>query len=184
MLKFLCLFILIAGALATQTDDERIVGGSAAAVGQFPYQVYLRVSNAVQNLCGGAIIGDRFVLTAGHCTQRNASIPSNVQVVVGAHRRSTGGTTYPLDRIFNHPRFNQRILANDISVLRTARRITFTPLVQPITLPSSDVSLQFSLRTMVSGWGQFRVSMISTLKHLHFLITLFNNKKTPTEWRS
>lgn len=169
MLKFLCLAVFVVGAFANQLEDEifhrtistydgRIVGGDEATVGQFPHQVSLRVRNGQRHFCGGSIISDRFILTAAHCTQNQTSNPANVRAVVGAHRVSTGGTQYALDRIVNHPGFSMQTIANDISVLRTTQRIAFSPLIQAIALPTADVPAEGGVPAFLSGWGQFRVS--------------------------
>lgn len=47
------------------SDDPRIVGGKDALSAQFPYQVSLRRHGS--HNCGGSIISEWFILTAGHC---------------------------------------------------------------------------------------------------------------------
>lgn len=43
----------------------RIVGGTAAREGQFPYQVSLRWGGA--HVCGGSIVSASYIVTAAHC---------------------------------------------------------------------------------------------------------------------
>lgn len=70
-IKLLIAFCLVVNA--TQNEDgsaelipsPRIVSGGFAALGQFPYQVSVRLNN--QHICGGALISKRFVVTAAHC---------------------------------------------------------------------------------------------------------------------
>lgn len=47
---------------------NRIVGGTKAEPGEFPYQVRLNIrSRRGTSLCGGVIIDQRHILTAAHC---------------------------------------------------------------------------------------------------------------------
>lgn len=48
--------------------SPRIVSGSSALPGQFPYVVSVRVGG--QHSCGGTIISQKNVLTAAHCVYR------------------------------------------------------------------------------------------------------------------
>ena len=56
------------GQALGETDTEMIVGGQPAEDGKYPWQVRLYSSMDDQvGFCGGSIIGDRWILTAGHC---------------------------------------------------------------------------------------------------------------------
>lgn len=49
-------------------DDTRIIGGSPAAAGQFPWQVAVQFRTSAGNFfCGGSLIDPSWVLTAAHC---------------------------------------------------------------------------------------------------------------------
>lgn len=171
MLKFLCLVVFVAGALATDseidgnlflrsisTSNERIIGGEEAAIGQFPHQVSLRARGGTAHYCGGSIIAPRFILTAAHCAQGPVSIPANVTVVVGARLITSGGVPYPVDKIINHPYYSQTVLRNDIAVIRTARNIAFTQNIKAIALPTTDLPAAGNVPAFLSGWGQYKVS--------------------------
>lgn len=178
MLKFLCLIVFVASTLAApsnqyfrlntiSTSSERILGGKDAPVGEFPYQASLRQQNG-RHFCGGTIIAKRFILTATQCT-RNVMNPDQIFIVVGARLLSSGGTFYAVDQIFNHPRFELETLKNDVAVIRTVKRITWTTHIQRIALPTSGgLPLHGDLLTIVTGWGKIKVSVGA------FLLCLFH----------
>lgn len=64
---------LTMGAAITPRGSD-IVGGTTAALGEFPYIVSL--STGGSHFCGGVLIDSRTVVTAGHCTidQRASSV--------------------------------------------------------------------------------------------------------------
>lgn len=165
--SFLVAFIVV-GVLADEdlllnsnsTFDDRIIGGGDATVGQFPYQVSLRDNNSTEHFCGGSIITKRFVLTAAHCTDLESSKPQNVRVVVGAHRMSSGGTHYTVDKILKHPGYGPIDSSNDISIVRTTHPIKYSALVRPIALPTTDLPIDGGLPVIVSGWGKINVSFL------------------------
>lgn len=47
---------------------QRIVGGSPAPEGKYPFQVFIKSNSEFR--CGGSILNKRHVLTAGHCYQK------------------------------------------------------------------------------------------------------------------
>lgn len=56
--------------ISQKNIQPRIVSGSYASRRQFPYQVGLSLGvSELYFWCGGSVISDRYVLTAGHCVE-------------------------------------------------------------------------------------------------------------------
>lgn len=89
-MKFLAFAAALAmPALSLGTDVEvredkfsaqEIVGGTAAAAGEFPYIVSLQSSSG-SHFCGGALLNAYTVVTAAHCSVGTS--PSSVRVRAG-----------------------------------------------------------------------------------------------------
>ncbi|XP_015176238.1 PREDICTED: chymotrypsin-1-like [Polistes dominula] len=150
---YLAFFVVCLAARAFAEPPERIVGGSRAAVGEFPYQVSIRVGN--QHTCGGTIISSRHILTAAHCVNDwNAPI-SFYTVVTGTNSLNYGGEVHGISSVSVHPSYigsQQTSWINDVAVIALRSPITFNSLQKAIPLLDSEVP-NGSLLSL-SGWGK------------------------------
>uniref|UniRef100_A0A1B0DFH7 Uncharacterized protein n=1 Tax=Phlebotomus papatasi TaxID=29031 RepID=A0A1B0DFH7_PHLPP len=148
----------------TEYLESFVVGGNTASPGQFPYQASLRTSGNA-HFCGGILANNRWVVSAAHCTVGRT--PGGTIVVLGAHSRTTGGSSFPLTRIVNHQQYNPNTIANDVSVVQTTNAIVFNNLIQPIPLGSAFVG--GGVTAVLSGWGLTSSpgSLAANLQFLH-----------------
>lgn len=148
----LVIYLATANGIAQNEPESYIIGGTGAHQGQFPFMVGLR-STLNQHFCGGAIINNRWILTAAHCTQDDFSQPKNVHAWVGAHGRRDG-IRHNINVIVNHPRYNAQWRMNDIAVIQTTARMQYIHRrVQPVRLPTADYTNAMRGRVWVAGWG-------------------------------
>lgn len=63
----LCLSLPECGVNSKMGRQSRIVGGSSAAPGDWPWQVSLHVQGV--HVCGGSIITPEWIVTAAHCVE-------------------------------------------------------------------------------------------------------------------
>ncbi|EDW36182.1 GL16818 [Drosophila persimilis] len=149
----LLLVALEVGKVApTPASDGRIVGGmEVSTIGEFPYQASVQLNG--QHICGGAVIGDHFVLTAAHCFEDLE--PWSVldySVRVGSSEHASGGQLLSLQRIIPHGGYNPQSHDNDLALLILNARLNFTEHLQAVPLASAQ-DPKSRTRLLVSGWG-------------------------------
>nr|XP_036674430.1 chymotrypsin-2 [Drosophila suzukii] len=128
--------------------DQRIIGGQVAEEGFAPYQISLQGISGAHS-CGGAIIAEKFVLTAAHCVV-NANIQWLV-VVTGTNKYNQPGGRYFLEAVHIHCNYDNPSMHNDIAMLQLIEPIVWNERTQPIPLPK--VPMQPGDEVILTGWG-------------------------------
>ncbi|XP_045487738.1 chymotrypsin-1-like [Pieris rapae] len=115
-----------------------------------PHQVALKLKDG-WTFCGGAVISDRWILTAAHCVK--SLKPSEFSAVVGTLSRTKGGTKYAISKVIANKDHNKpKRFENDIAVISTKEAIKFNEHVKALPLPDKDVTS--GLSCILSGWGK------------------------------
>ncbi|XP_063821941.1 trypsin-like [Ostrinia nubilalis] len=141
----------------------RIVGGHAAKPHSHPYMVslQLRFLWVRAHMCGGTLLNERWVLTAGHCVSDSLLIRwLNMDAVAGAHDVDNFGPEVQISTIslrIPHPNYIGGIDKNDIAMLRTSVPFQITSAVRPIRLPSPSLVVDND-SLMLPGWGSLKTT--------------------------
>lgn len=133
------------------TAQQRIIGGSPAEHGAYPWQVWIEYMDQPQ--CGGVLLDPRWVLTAAHCL--SGANYDFLYVAAGEHDRSTNEGTEQyrtVENAFVHERYSSSTGANDIALIYLSSPLTLDDYVQPISL--SRVVEQTGTTGVVTGWGR------------------------------
>jgi len=141
-------------AVKRSIAQRRIVGGDEAGFGTFPWQAYIRIGTS---RCGGSLVNEWYVVTAGHCVARAKA--RQVRVTLGEYVLKSDveplpGRTYGASNIKVHPYFKFTPQADryDVAVIKLNRRVDFAPHISPICLPPKDLPL-LGHYGWASGWG-------------------------------
>ncbi|MEN9222184.1 MAG: trypsin-like serine protease [Thermostichus sp. BF3_bins_97] len=142
---------------------ERIVGGSNAPAGAFPWMVALVLADLQDpfqgQFCGGSLITPEWVITAAHCFFNNQGQQvvnaQNLDLLLGTNRLEVGaGQRIRAAQIVINPSYNLQQGepgGNDIALVRLSRPVSLPtlPLVQPnqtsLTAPGTAAT--------ILGWG-------------------------------
>ncbi|XP_045112537.1 protein PRRC2C-like [Portunus trituberculatus] len=136
------------GIAPISVKENRIVNGTDATLGEYPYQV------SVGGFCGGSLIKAEWVLTAAHCFDGSEN-PASLTLSLGMLNIASPASdvvTLTAKAIIRHENFNQFTFANDIAVIQLSSPVTFTDKIKPICLPQAE-DIRFGEKAVVTGWG-------------------------------
>ncbi len=133
--------------------DTRIVGGTTARQGDYPWIVALIDpaigSDFAGQFCGATLIDSFLVLTAAHCVV--GKTPAQVQALIGEYRLgSNQGERINVSEILIHPNYNTVTQDSDLALLFLPTNSTRPRM--PITLRYSHLETPTQPVTAI-GWG-------------------------------
>ncbi|KAL7036248.1 hypothetical protein ACKWTF_008762 [Chironomus riparius] len=144
-----------------QYKKGRIVGGTAAAFGEFPWQVLVRESTWLglftKNKCGGVLISNSYVLTAAHC---QPGFLASLVAVFGEHDISgeletKRSVTKNVKRVIVHRQYDAATFENDLAILELESPVRYDSHIVPVCMPPDGTDYTGKVAT-VSGWGRLK----------------------------
>lgn len=127
LLLFSLLFLIQSLPVCVHSEQHQvtIAGGREATLGELPYAVGLKLKRLRYVYCGGAILSDRYIITAAHCFDNDDARsmdyrdPSTLEVVIGRVNLddTVHGGIYEVKRIMKHEQYNSNTLVNDIAII-------------------------------------------------------------------
>ncbi|XP_020802912.1 brachyurin [Drosophila serrata] len=141
----------VVGAAPSESIQGRIISGSQAVAGQFPWQVILKRDEWDDLLCGGSVISSKWVLTAAHCAYGHTSLFLIFGTIELNDEKAQNMTS---TTFFVHPNYNDK-MNNDVALIQLPQPLVFTKSIQPITLVTqSQKSNNFvGTSAVVAGYG-------------------------------
>uniref|UniRef100_A0A8C0FYK8 complement subcomponent C1r n=1 Tax=Chelonoidis abingdonii TaxID=106734 RepID=A0A8C0FYK8_CHEAB len=140
------------------TGIQRIIGGSTAPPGSFPWQAKTRIVG----IGGGALLGDRWILTAAHTIYPKQQDSVNKIHELGNH---------PVRNVFIHRDYNpddENNFNGDIALIELRDPVPLGPDLLPVCLPDVSNSTFYASGYMgyVSGFGVEKNVLADRLKYV------------------
>ncbi|XP_015282241.1 PREDICTED: complement C1s subcomponent-like [Gekko japonicus] len=138
-------------------NTGRIFGGTRAEHGNFPWQILFANPRA-----GGALISDRWVLTAAHVLDENWNPTMYAGLLTVGPQTMQTAKPLVVDEVFVHPGWKEAPgesrtdFDNDIALVRLKKPVKMGPTISTICLPSASPEYDPPERTLgyITGWGR------------------------------
>ncbi|XP_071026932.1 suppressor of tumorigenicity 14 protein homolog [Oncorhynchus clarkii lewisi] len=137
----------------------KIVGGSDAGTGAWPWQVSLQMER-YGHVCGATLVTSRWLISAAHCFQDSDTIKysdaRSWRAYMGVrvmNTASNAAATRQIRRIILHSQYDQFTSDYDIALLELSTPVYFNDLVQPVCVPASSHAFTTGTSCHVTGWG-------------------------------
>jgi trypsin len=144
-MKSLLLAIAFSSSISFAGLETKIVGGSEASPGEFPYIVSFHYST-MGHFCGGSLIKPNWVLTAAHCTDYIAVNSNSVYLGVHHLKDLAGTEVRTAVMVVRHPKFDSQTQNYDYALVKLDKNSSFPPVKLQEQEPIEGIAT-------TAGWG-------------------------------
>merc|ERR1712223_1664161 len=170
----------------TYTSTYRIVGGADTQFGGHPWQVAVIKQSFLSKRisCGGALISNRWAITAGHCVY-NTTL-DRLKIRLGEWNVRSQDEPLPhedfnVEDTIVHPSSNPANFRNDVGLVRLAKDVVFKEHIIPVCLPAYRQNFVGQYANVI-GWGRTKHGVATTPSVLQEVTVQVISAETCQEW--
>ncbi|KAJ8664874.1 hypothetical protein QAD02_006536 [Eretmocerus hayati] len=165
LLLLFCSIATDANEVKREIDARLAMKAETCNPGEVPYHASIQLGGS--HVCGGAIISQTHILTAGHCVDdyiKNPVILLTQRLVIEVGSVVAGsGTIHQIRRISRKEGFDPNprgpyFMPNDIAVITLRTPVQISKDVRPVELPEPNFRVPDGSRVLVSGYGGSEVN--------------------------
>lgn len=135
--------------------ETRIINGRDSRRGQFPHQalIIIQLATNQSSLCGGSLLSDTWVLTAGHCVHGAESFQVHLGALRTRNFTEPGRVIRHTNTSILHSAYWPPIVLNDIALIRLNEPVEFSDTIRPVRLPREHDWFH-GIDAVASGFGR------------------------------
>jgi secreted trypsin-like serine protease len=145
-------FVSIATCGHSTDASSRVVAGTDASLGEWPWQAWIHIKETGFT-CGGSLIAPRWILTAAHCILENE--PDMYHVILGdVNRNKTESSeqVFGVDQIIVHSDYEKPVaINNDVALLKLSRPARMNAFVNTVCLPKPYEIVPLNKKCYITG---------------------------------
>ncbi|CAM9383880.1 unnamed protein product [Lampetra planeri] len=164
--------------------ESRVVQGSDAAPGAWPWMVDLRSKG--QHLCGASLLSRDWLLTAAHCVRGHEAVDLTAAFGLRSQLNFSSSAVEQrlVAQVHGHRDYNHYSKDNDIALLRLASPVNYTDEIQPVCLPEGREQFFPGTLCYVAGWGLINNAGASPDVLQEAGVPLVSHTKCQDDWRN
>lgn len=137
--------------------SPRIAGGNVTDILKYPYAAYITIKyknkgKHGQAYCAAAIIGDKWILTAGRCYDFKV-VKESTFYGGSTKNRGPEATQLGLKQAIMHPKFRPNSDNYDFALVELETKLNFSDKINYIDLPTEDDKIKTGELCWTAGWG-------------------------------
>lgn len=130
-----------------------IVNGDFASIEQNPWQVSLNAPRFYwwsTHICGGVIIGERWILTADHCFDKNPDL----FVRAGTNKSTAQGSVVYIKEVHHYNAHESNDYVMDFAIIELDSELKFSDTINKIKIPDENYDLTGIYAAIATGYGR------------------------------